>query len=542
MKKILISLSNDTISFKYKIDKTKQERDLTKTLMNTNVISNDELIFSDSYLKSNINILSSFLTELIKAKNITKLTVDEFDIVPTVLDIVSNIKSITKLYITCDCGINYAIYEKLLESKYLKYVNCFEIPSFMLEKLSDNGIIVDIRCEIISISNFVYQNNLINYTKLYYRKTIKIFNKLNSVDLNDFETFCQINRNLKTIYVYDFDINMIKELYKILAKTNKKNVKVLIYQNLNNTDLINKSIKDLRLINKSLIKDCDSKIKIIYSVDYISKNFIKQLSITNIKTCLLIVVLLELVVFVNVKISNYKTKKNIDELSDITNNLSLLPQDDFGVDPNVIEDENAVSDDTKTPIITAYNTKYDESFDKLLSINDETRAWLRLNNTSINYPIVQGGDNDFYLNHDFNKDTNANGWVFIDYRNNMDIMDQNTIIYGHNTQGTTMFATLRYVLQESWYTNPDNQTIIFNTPSAQYVAKIFSIYVIDNTNDYLYINFSDADYINFINMIKGRSIYDFGVDVTTDDKMITLSTCNNTGDKRLVVHAKLIQN
>ena len=539
MRKILVSLNNQAITFKYKVDKTKQDKDLTKTLMNTNVISNDELIFSDAYLKNNVNIMSSFLSEIVKSGNISKVIIEEFDIIPLVLNITNSIKYLTKLYIVPDLAINYDIYEKLIVSDHLKYINCFEAPSFMVEKLSDLGIMVDTRCEIISLSNFVYQNNLINYTKLYYRKVIKIFNKLNETDLNDFETFCQINRNLKTIYIYDYDIDVIEKIYGILNKTNKKNVKILVYQNLDNSSLINSSLKKLKAINKMLIKDCNSRIKIIYGMDYISKNFIKQLSITNIKTCLLIVIVLEFIVFLNIKLSNYKTNSNISKINELTGDLSFLY--DFSPDQEVIEEENKVSnDENPMPIITAYNTKYEEAFDKLLSINNDTRAWLRLNNTNVNYPIVQSSDNDFYLNHDYNKDFNSNGWIFIDYRNNMNDLDQNTIIYGHNTKGTTMFATLRYVLQESWYNNSDNLDIVFNTPSRQMKARIFSIYVIDNTNDYLYINFSDEDYIKFIDMIKGRSIHDFGVDYTVNDKMITLSTCSNTGDKRLVVHAKII--
>lgn len=538
MKKILISFNSDTINFKYKIDKTKQEKDLTKTLMNTNVITNDELIFSDTYLKNNINIMSSFLKEIIKEKNITKLVIEENEIVPIALDITKNIKNITKLYITQDIQINYKIYEKLLESNYLTYINCFEIPSFMLEKLSDLGKVVDIRCEIISISNFVYQNNLINYTKLYYRKTIKIFSKLNNTDIGDFETFCQINRNLKTIYIYDFDIENLEEICKILIKTKKKNIKILIYQNLKNTKEIEDSLKKLKTINKIIEKEINSKLKIMYSMDYISKNFIKQLSITNIKTCLLIVVFLEIIVFASVKLSNYKTKKNIEEIQQITENFPSIIEDEFNVTPEQPEEQENI--ENQEPIITAYNTTYEQSFEKLLEINDETKGWLKLNNTNINYPITQGIDNAFYLDHDFNKNDNANGWIFIDYRNNMETLDQNTIIYGHNTIGTIMFATLKYVLQESWYTNPENQIITFNTPTNQMKAQIFSIYVIENTNDYLYTNFNNDDYIEFINMIKGRSIYDFGVEYTTNDKMITLSTCNNTGDKRLVVHAKII--
>lgn len=538
MRKILISLSNDTINFRYKIDKSKEEKDLTKTLMNTNVISNDELIFSDKYLINNVNIMRSFLNEIIKDKKICKLVIEEFDIIPIVLDITSSIKYINKLYIIPDIIINYKVYEKLLNCNYLKYINCFEIPSFMLERLCNNDVVVDLRCEIVSISNFVYQNNLINYTKLYYRKTIKIFEKFNHDDLNDFDTFCQINRNLKSIYIYDFDIDMIKNIYTILEKTNKKNVKLLIHQNLDNTFIINDSIKDLKLVNKLLIKNCDSKIKIIYSVDYIGKNFIKQLSLANLKTCLLFVVFIEFIIFTSININNKKTQKNIDQLNDISmdiNNLFNNFNNDVSNDSDFI-----IEDDGTDEVSTVYNTIYEESFDKLLSINDQTKAWLKVNNTSINYPVVQASDNDFYLNHDYNKDNNLNGWIFIDYRNNLENLDQNTIIYGHNTKGTSMFATLRYVLDESWYTNSDNLDIIFDTPNLQMRARIFSIYVIDNTNDYLYTNFTDDDYVNFINLIKGRSIYNFDVDYTVNDKMITLSTCNSNGNKRLVVHAKII--
>ena len=541
MKKILISFNNDSIIIKYKIDKTREEKDLSKTLLNTNVISNDELLFSDTYLKNNINIMTNFLTEIIKEKNIKKLIIEEYDIVPLILDITNNIKFITHIYINSNKQIDYKVYEKLLNATYVKYVNCFEIPSFMLEKLCNNGIIVDLRCEIISISNFVYQNNLVNYTKLYYRKIIKIFKKLNEEDLNDFETFCQINRNLKAIYIYDYDFEMIKNLYIILDKTNKKNVKILIYQNISNTKLINQSLKELKIINKLLIKNCDSKIKIIYSMDYIRKNFIKQLSITNLKTCLLIIVFLESIILISIKINNYKTNKNIDEIKNIAEDFSKYfdePQNISEPEESIIEE--SIINDENEQVITPYNTTYDESFDKLMSINNDTKAWIKLNNTSINYPVVQSSDNDFYLNHDFNKEINANGWIFIDYRNNMNDLDQNTIIYGHNSLGTIMFATLRYVLNDNWNNNPDNLDIIFNIPTKQLRAKIFSIYVIDTTNDYLYINFSDEEYTNFINLIKERSIKDFGVDYTINDKMITLSTCSNKGDKRLVVHAKIM--
>ena len=104
-----------------------------------------------------------------------------------------------------------------------------------------------------------------------------------------------------------------------------------------------------------------------------------------------------------------------------------------------------------------------------------------------------------------------------------------------------MFSTLKNVLKESWYTNPNNLNITFNTINGSMQAQVFSVYVVDNTNDYLYINFSDEDFVNFVNMIKNRSIHNFNVDLTLEDKIVTLSTCSNYGDKRLVVHAKILK-
>jgi sortase B len=519
MKKVLISLNNETINFRYKVDITREDRDLTKTLMNTNVISNDELIFSDNYLKSNINIMSSFLGELIRVKNISKLVIEEYDIVPIVLDITNSIKYITKLYITPDIAINYKIYEKLLDACYLKYVSCFEIPSFMLEKLCNNAVVVDLRCEIISISNFVYQNNLVNYTKLYYRKTLKIFSKLNKDDFSDFETFCQINRNLRTIYVYDFDILMLEGICKILERTNKRNVRILIHQNLDNSNFIDDNMKRLKQVNKYLMRNCDSRIKIVYGMDYISKYFFRQLSITNIKTCLLIIVFFAFLILFSVKLNSHKVKINNDVQS--VDNLSYSTTDDFN----------------QSFSGSIYSKTFDENFAELSSVNPDTRAWLRINNSSINYPVVQSSDNDFYLNHDFSKKENPDGWVFIDYRNNIEDLDKNTIIYGKNIDYNIMFSNLQRLLQESWYSDPSNSDITFDTNSHQFKAKIFSIYTID-TDDYLSIDFSSDD---FIEMIKGRSIYDFNVSVDSGDRILTLTTFGNDSDKRIVVHAKFYE-
>ena len=81
-------------------------------------------------------------------------------------------------------------------------------------------------------------------------------------------------------------------------------------------------MKKLKIVNKLLEKNCDSKIKIIYSVDYIRKNFIKQLSITNIKTCLLIVLVLEIIVFISVKLNGYRTKNSINQNNSVVSSYN----------------------------------------------------------------------------------------------------------------------------------------------------------------------------------------------------------------------------
>ena len=127
----------------------------------------------------------------------------------------------------------------------------------------------------------------------------------------------------------------------------------------------------------------------------------------------------------------------------------------------------------------------------------------------------------------------------MDYRNNKNLTDQNTIIYGHDTYDTMLFGTLDKVLNKSWYTNKENQIITLENESKNIKAEIFSIYTIDVTTDYLQVVFSNKEFETFINKIKDRSIYNFNKEVTKEDKIITLSTCYKSGNKRLVIHAKI---
>ena len=183
-------------------------------------------------------------------------------------------------------------------------------------------------------------------------------------------------------------------------------------------------------------------------------------------------------------------------------------------------------------------------FKDLLAKNNETVAWIKVNNTNVNYSVVKHTDNEYYLKHDFNKNSNYIGWVYGDYRDDFQYFGTNTIIYAHNMTNKTMFGSLTWCLKDSWYTNEENHYIKLSTPYSNTVWRIFSIYTIKPEVYYLKTYFKDeVEHQEFLDTLKKRSIYDFKLDedLTTDDKILTLSTCTDEGTKRIVIHAKMIK-
>ena len=179
-------------------------------------------------------------------------------------------------------------------------------------------------------------------------------------------------------------------------------------------------------------------------------------------------------------------------------------------------------------------------FETLKSKNPDVVAWLKVNNTDIEFPVVRGTDNDYYLTHNLNKEYNKNGWIFMDYRNKLDGTDLNTIIYGHNMKNNLMFGTLKNVLEKQWYENDENRYITFITEKENVKYEIFSIYEIEEEEYSIQTYFkSEQEYVKFLNTLKDRSIMDFNVELSKDDRILTLSTCTNDRYHRLVVHAKL---
>ncbi len=183
----------------------------------------------------------------------------------------------------------------------------------------------------------------------------------------------------------------------------------------------------------------------------------------------------------------------------------------------------------------------DVDLNELVNKNSDTVAWIKVNGTDINYPVVQTDNNDYYLNHSFNNNSNSSGWIFADYRNDLSNLGRNTIIYGHNRMNNTMFATLNTLLSDDWYNNRD-WCIHLSTLNKNTLWQIFSVYKVPSESYYITTDFEDSyEYLKFLETILNRSYYNFETDLNINDKILTLSTCTNVNDGRLVVHAKLIK-
>ena len=174
--------------------------------------------------------------------------------------------------------------------------------------------------------------------------------------------------------------------------------------------------------------------------------------------------------------------------------------------------------------------------------NSDTVGFIKVNGTNVNYPIVQSNNNSYYLKHAFDKTPNSAGWVFADYRNNMINFDKNTVIYGHSRSNQTVFGSLKKVLNKSWYSNKDNHIIKLSTPTENTLWQIVSIYTIAPESYYITTKFSESQFQTFIKTIKERSQIQFSGTINENDKILTLSTCEDVaGTRRLVIHAKLIK-
>ena len=523
MIKILVQIKDNCIHFKVRKKLTNEYRNM----LNTNIISDNEIIFSDEYILENKKIVSSFLNQICVQNKCNVAYIDVFDIVSIVVEALKGVPAINSLYLNYDIPLNYGQCKVLCTCKYLKYLNCYNLQDYMFDLLTKNQIIVENRSEILFFSNFMEENDLKKLSSIYYKRTIIINPPLSNYDQDDFVTFLTLNNNyLKNIHLTSVQLADIEYIIETLKKYKKRNIKIIIHQ-----DEINSEILDyLKKFKEKQSKRYKIYLKISYSNSYIEKNLLPQTNINMLKLCCLFTILIISMVFGYVFFDNYKIAKEVDgvqaNIQDIINNTDTQA---------IIDELNELNGNTELKV-------QNRDIASLKPTNKDTVAWIKINNTNIDYAVVQTVDNDYYLRHNFKKQKSDAGWVFMDYRNDPVDLDDNTILYGHNRfSNGTMFGTLGYALKKDWYSKSDNLTITFNTIYENMQWRIFSVYKTPVTVDYLTISFNnDDDRLDFYNMLKKRSISDFKVDLKASDKILTLSTCSTDGG-RIVVHAVLIK-
>ena len=241
------------------------------------------------------------------------------------------------------------------------------------------------------------------------------------------------------------------------------------------------------------------------------------------------VILLSILIYSGFKIYEwYKDKNNNSEIAEKIKDSVIVKEE------NVQENEAGSEEKTEEN-----NQDYTVDFNKLKEQNNEAVAWLKVNNTNIEYPVVKSRSNSFYLDHNFDKAQNLAGWIFADYKNKFDGTDKNIVIYGHNMRDGSMFGTLKNILNSDWYNNDENTNIILDTENEKCTYKVFAVYQIESEDYYIQTKFkNDNEFEKFINTLKARSIKEFDTEVSKDDTILTLSTCANNNKYRVVLHAK----
>ena len=548
MMKILFQIKSNKLFFSIK----KRLNTEQKSLINTNVISQNELVFSDEYIIQNMKLVHGFIKELVNNYNIDTIVIKESEIAPLVLHISSNIQPLKKLHLLEESILNYRICEKIIKTNTIKYVSLYNIPTYLLEILDKEKVTVDSRNEMLFSSNFMKENKLDTFSSLYYKTTINLTLPFSKEDIEDFSSFININKYLKVIYINKLSKNDVENILEILYINKLKNIKIYIKENINDFELI----EYLKKINKRNSKINGIKFKIDYSDDYLQDNLVSQIQLNTVRLCILIALIFVSTIVFYVFYSNYTSMQKVEDIqADINKVISESKNNDNNINENIEEnieneeienneqiEESENSDTNNQENKPVEKLEYNQELASLLSINEDTVGWLKVNNTNVDYPVVQATDNDYYLKKNFKKQNDNSGWIFMDYRADAVNLSQNTIIFGHNMYYSgVMFGTLYKAKQSNWYTNPENQIIEYNSLYKNMKWKIFSIYVIPKTNDYLIADFSTSEkFQSFLNLITERSIYNFNTPVSTSDKIITLSTCSNNGTKRLVIHAVLL--
>ena len=186
--------------------------------------------------------------------------------------------------------------------------------------------------------------------------------------------------------------------------------------------------------------------------------------------------------------------------------------------------------------------------EELQALNQDVKGWIKIDNTIIDYPIVQGEDNDYYLTHDYKKENNRYGSIFLKSECDFNDINANLIIYGHNMKNENMFNSLLKYENKSFYDEHKIINITTENEERQYeIVSVFKsrVFYKDEKNVFRYydcLKFENENkYNEYISNVKSEQLYDTGITSSYGEQLLTLITCEYSQENgRMIVVAKKI--
>lgn len=180
-------------------------------------------------------------------------------------------------------------------------------------------------------------------------------------------------------------------------------------------------------------------------------------------------------------------------------------------------------------------------FETLEEKNKDIVGWIILENSPINYPVMQGKDNDYYLRKLFDLSYADPGSIFMDYKNMKDLSNHHTIVYGHHMYDDTMFSVLVNYVKQDFY--EENKELLYLTKDKNYYIKVFSSYLTDVEDDAWRLDFqTEQEFIDWLEDKELKSAIKTDIKPTSKDHIITLSSCGfEYQGARYVVHGVLTE-
>ena len=204
------------------------------------------------------------------------------------------------------------------------------------------------------------------------------------------------------------------------------------------------------------------------------------------------------------------------------NILTPYKKNNYQLNMNIERNDNVTNPIKYSEIITKVRDEYN---------NDDIKGILEIVNADYIVPVLQGKDNDYYLNHDAYGKHNYMGSIYLDYRVNID-SSKKLLIYGHNSSNIDMpFKILEEFYDKDYYDNHKYVDLTTSTTKKRY--EIFSVYVEPTDYSYMNINFNnDDEYFDHLEKLKSKSMYDTGINISKDDEILILQTCSTNKDYR----------